>query len=119
MLLQILLTPPDTNEYEDIARGETATIERYKLVVVGDEECGKTALLNTLVKSPDFEVWWTYEYCRLVFFVHRDDTNFYCSFQVDDSFTIFDECVTDVKTLQEHVEFTLYEITGATFKNID
>ena len=58
----------------------------------------------------DFEYFWS------VFFVHRDNTNFCCSFQVDDSFTIFDECVTDVKTLQEHVEFTLYEITGATFK---
>jgi hypothetical protein len=37
---------------------------------------------------------------------------FYCPFQVDDSFTTFDECVTDVKTPQEHVEFSLYEITG-------
>ena len=25
-------------------------------MVVGDEECGKTSLLNTLVKSPDYEV---------------------------------------------------------------
>ena len=41
---------------EEITTGEPASIERYKLVVVGDEECGKTALLNTLVKSADFEV---------------------------------------------------------------
>ncbi|XP_028413642.1 GTP-binding protein rhoA-like [Dendronephthya gigantea] len=78
---QITLTPPV--DYEDVTKGE---VERYKLVVLGDEECGKTALLNTLVKSADFEV--------------------------DDSFATFDECVTDVKTTQEHVEFTLYEITG-------
>jgi hypothetical protein len=37
---------------------------------------------------------------------------FYRRFQVDDSFTTFDECVTDIKTPEEHVEFTLYEITG-------
>mgnify|MGYP002804331453 CR=1 FL=1 len=41
---------------EETTAGEPASIERYKLVVVGDEECGKTALLNTLVKSADFEV---------------------------------------------------------------
>lgn len=29
--------------------------ERYKLSVVGDGECGKTSLLNALVKS-DFDV---------------------------------------------------------------
>lgn len=29
--------------------------ERYKLSVVGDSECGKTSLLNALVKS-DFDV---------------------------------------------------------------
>ena len=29
--------------------------ERYKLSVVGDIECGKTSLLNALVKS-DFDV---------------------------------------------------------------
>ena len=29
--------------------------KRYKLAVVGDEQCGKTSLLNALVKS-DFEV---------------------------------------------------------------
>ena len=54
--LQILLTPPETDEYEDITTGEPPSAERYKLVVIGDEECGKTALLNTLVKNPDFEV---------------------------------------------------------------
>ena len=36
--------------HEDVIKRE---VERYKLVVVGDEECGKTALL----KSADFEVW--------------------------------------------------------------
>ena len=83
---QIFITPPGTTVNEETTAGEPASIERYKLVVVGDEECGKTALLNTLVKSADFEV--------------------------DDSFTTFDECVTDIKTPKEHVEFTLYEITG-------
>ena len=33
----------------------TGQTERYKLCVVGDIECGKTSLLNALVKS-DFDV---------------------------------------------------------------
>jgi GTPase SAR1 family protein len=44
------------NEETTGTKARPVSIERYKLVVVGDEECGKTALLNTLVKSADYEV---------------------------------------------------------------
>ena len=35
---------------------EVVSKERYKLVVLGDEGCGKTALLNALVKTSNFEI---------------------------------------------------------------
>lgn len=58
--------------------------ERYKLSVVGDGECGKTSLLNALVKS-DFDA---EESC------------------------IFDECVTDITTEESRLEVMLWEISG-------
>ncbi|XP_078373363.1 uncharacterized protein LOC144656974 isoform X2 [Oculina patagonica] len=58
--------------------------ERYKLSVVGDSECGKTSLLNALVKS-DFDA---EESC------------------------IFDECVTDIITEESRLEVMLWEISG-------
>lgn len=58
--------------------------ERYKLCVVGDSECGKTSLLNALVRS-DFEA---EESC------------------------IFGECVTDITTEESRIEVMLWEISG-------
>ncbi|XP_046849351.1 ras-like GTP-binding protein RHO [Xenia sp. Carnegie-2017] len=66
---------------------EVVSKERYKLVVLGDEGCGKTALLNALVKTSNFEV-------------------------EDSHLSSFDECVQDIDTSENHIEFTLYEITG-------
>ncbi|KAK3749561.1 hypothetical protein QZH41_019706 [Actinostola sp. cb2023] len=48
---KVLLQPPNVSR--DIPYA--CSVERYKLTVVGDSECGKTSLLNALVKS-DFEV---------------------------------------------------------------
>lgn len=58
--------------------------ERYKLCVVGDSECGKTSLLNALVRS-DFEA---EESC------------------------IFGECVADITTEESRIEVMLWEISG-------
>lgn len=60
--------------------------ERYKLSVVGDGECGKTSLLNALVKS-DFDA----------------EESISC---------IFDECVADVITEETRLELMLWEISG-------
>lgn len=58
--------------------------KRYKLTVVGDEQCGKTSLLNALVKNDlDAE-----ESC------------------------VFDECVADITTQGSRLEFMLWEISG-------
>lgn len=62
----------------------TGQTERYKLCVVGDIECGKTSLLNALVKS-DFDA---EESC------------------------IFDECVADIITEESRIEVMLWEISG-------
>lgn len=61
-----------------------AATERYKLSVVGDEQCGKTSLLNALVKS-DFDA---EETC------------------------VFDECVADIITQGSRLELMLWEISG-------
>lgn len=58
--------------------------KRYKLTVVGDEQCGKTSLLNALVKN-DFEA---EESC------------------------VFDECVADIITQGSRLELMLWEISG-------
>lgn len=60
--------------------------ERYKLLVVGDDGCGKTSLLNALVKS-DFDT----------------EETISC---------IFDECVADVITEGSRMELMLWELSG-------
>ncbi|XP_020904055.1 ras-like GTP-binding protein rhoA isoform X3 [Exaiptasia diaphana] len=73
-----------TSESESREQPCACSIERYKLTVVGDSECGKTSLLNALVKS-DFEA---------------------------EESAIFDECVTDITTGDSSLEFMLCDCSG-------
>ncbi|XP_065057304.1 uncharacterized protein LOC135685322 isoform X4 [Rhopilema esculentum] len=61
-------------------------MERYRLLVVGDNTCGKTSLLNSFVNS-DFEV---------------DESD--CG--------IFDECITEVLVGTKPIEFMLWDLSG-------
>eukprot|EP00794_Sanderia_malayensis_P000552 gene552-1209_t len=61
-------------------------LERYRLLVVGDNGCGKTCLLKSFVKS-DFEV---------------DDT----------SSDIFEECMETVRIGTRRIEFMLCDLSG-------
>ncbi|XP_031558882.1 GTP-binding protein RHO1-like [Actinia tenebrosa] len=79
---KVLLKPPSVADEASCA----CSVERYKLTVVGDSECGKTSLLNALVKS-DFD------------------------FEVEES-AIFDECVTDIKSGDSSLEFMLCDCSG-------
>lgn len=65
---------------------DSQNLERYRLLVIGDNDCGKTCLLNAFVKS---------------------------DFEVDESPSgVFEECTAPVRIGTRQIEFMLWDLSG-------